>query len=50
MEGGAHVTKRANNEGSIYWDEKRKRFIGQFSYKETETGKIKRKKITGTQK
>lgn len=44
------MTKRANNEGSIYWDEKRKRFIGQFSYKEAETGKIKRKKITGTQK
>ena len=42
--------KRANNEGTVYWDEQRKRYVGQFTYKDQETGKVKRKKITGEQK
>ena len=41
--------RRANNEGTIYWDQKLKRFIGQFSYTDA-AGKVKRKKITGKKK
>lgn len=42
--------KRANNEGSVYWDEDLKRYVGQFRYIDAETGMKKRKKITGKKK
>lgn len=38
--------RRANNEGTIYWDEKIKRYVGQYSYTDPHDGKRKRKKIT----
>lgn len=44
------MARRANNEGGVYWDDKLKRYIGQFSYIDSATGKRKRKKITGIQK
>lgn len=38
-------SRRANNEGSIYYDEKIQRFVGQFRYTDLQTGERKRKKL-----
>ena len=43
-------SRRANNEGSIYYDEKIQRFVGQFRYTDLQTGERKRKKITDKRK
>lgn len=43
-------SRRANNEGSIYYDEKIQRFVGQFRYTDLQTGERKRKKITNKRK
>lgn len=43
--------KRAVGEGTIYYNDKRERWEGQFSYVNDKTGNNIRKKITGkTQK
>ena len=42
--------RRGHNEGSIYYDEQRKAYIGQFRYVDKTTGKKKRKKIIGKSK
>ena len=39
---------RASGEGTVYKNEKRDRWEGQFSYTDPETGEKKRKKVTGT--
>ena len=39
-------SRRANNEGTTYWDEGIKRYVGQYSYTDPHDGKKKRKKIT----
>ena len=43
-------TRRADNEGSIYFDRKLSRFVGQFRYTDPQTGERKRKKITNKRK
>lgn len=43
-------SRRANNEGSVYYDEKIQRFVGQFRYTDPQTGERKRKKITDKRK
>ena len=42
--GGIEMSKRVAGEGTIYFDKSMKRFVGQFPYKDLETGKTKRKK------
>ena len=44
------MSKRVAGEGTIYFDKSMQRFVGQFPYKDLETGKTKRKKITGLTK
>ncbi len=39
-------SRRANHEGTVYFDEKIQRFVGQFRYIDPQTGKQKRKKFT----
>lgn len=42
--------RRGNGEGSIYFDEKRNRYEGQYFYEDPITGERKRKKLTGKSK
>ena len=42
--GGIEMSKRVAGEGTIYFDKSMQRFVGQFPYKDLETGKTKRKK------
>ena len=44
------MARRANNEGTIYKDDKLNRFVGQFRYVDPVTGEKKRKKITRVKK
>ena len=39
-------SRRSNREGTIYWDEKLQRYVGQFTYEDPISRKMKRKKIT----
>lgn len=44
------MSKRVAGEGTIYFDKSMQRFVGQFPYKDLETGKTKRKKSLALQK
>lgn len=48
--GGIDMSKRVAGEGTIYLDKSTNRYVGQFPYKDLETGKTKRKKFTGLTK
>lgn len=48
--GGIEMSKRVAGEGTIYFDKSMQRFVGQFPYKDLETGKTKRKKSLDLQK
>ena len=43
-------SRRTNNEGSIYFDEKLQRFVGQFRYIDPKSNTQKRKKFTDKRK
>ena len=42
--------KRANGEGSIYYNEKKRLYIGQVVMGYDENGKLKRKSVSGDNK
>lgn len=41
---------RGNGDGTIYYDDKRKRYVGQITIGRTESGKLKRKSVFGKTK